>query len=628
VPENAALGICDAAVIVVAGRSIGDYAIIGDGRSAALVSKSGAIDWLCWPRFDSASIFGAILDAERGGLWRICPSEAFRSTRNYASDTNILVTRFETSSGAVTLTDLMPIASEEDKRGRLLPEHVLLRSLECERGEVAMELRFEPRPDYGSLPKLRSGPLGIRLERRGELFTLRSAAPLEVSNGRAIGRVTIRQGQRLGFILSYDSEAPAVLLPLECCSEEIERSAAWWRRWARKIRYNGPYRELVVRSALALKLLIFAPSGALVAAPTTSLPEKPWGDLNWDYRFCWLRDAAITVRCLIALGFREEASAFVGWLIHTTRLTRPELCVLYDVYGNLPKGEITLDHLAGFEGARPVRVRNAAASQLQLDVYGEVIDAASQLFSDQEPPDRETQRLLIDLGTFVCERWDWPDHGIWEPREAPRHHTHSRALCWVALDRLLSMHERGLIPKLPKTSFMEARQRIAFDIETRGWSSRLQTYTHTFGGTEVDAALLLLGWYGFRAPEDPRMRCTYRRIREVLDAGPGLLHRNTDSRDRGEGAFGACSGWVTEHLARGGGTLEQAEAYLERFSTYANDVGLFGEEIDPATGAALGNFPQAFTHVGLISAALAVAERERKERSRRPPPQGRQEVRP
>jgi GH15 family glucan-1,4-alpha-glucosidase len=589
---------------------IQDYAIIGDSRSAALVSKSGSIDWLCWPRFDSPSIFAGILDPRAGGHWSIAPTGAFRSTRRYAGHSNVLVTAFESDGGTVQLTDLMPVYSEEDKQRVLVPEHELLRVVECTRGEVELEVQFAPRPDYGRRPpRLRvAHGLGIRVEDGPHLYTLRSDVPL----GPTGGRVRLRAGERRYFSLTHDTRGPAVLTPLGAHADEaVRRTMDWWTTWAGRCRYTGPHREQVVRSLLVLKLLAFAPSGAMVAAPTTSLPERMGGDLNWDYRFCWIRDASLTVHQLLALGYPEEAAAFAGWLLHGTRLTRPRLSVLYDVYGEQPRDEEILEHLAGHGGSRPVRIRNAASTQLQLDTYGEVIDAVTQMCRRGAAIDRETRRMLRQFGEYACENWQRPDQGLWEPRRPPQHHTHSRVLCWVALDRLLELHRLGLLPDLPAAKFEENRALIRRDVEEKSWSETLRCYTQVQGGTTVDASLLLLGWYGFHEPADPRMRATFERIRERLEVAPGLLHRNEDSPAKGEGAFGICSFWAVESLARGGGSLEEAEGWLARLLPYANDVGILAEEIDPATGAPLGNVPQAFTHVGLIGAALAIEERRR-----------------
>jgi GH15 family glucan-1,4-alpha-glucosidase len=599
--------------------SIKDYAIIGNSRSAALVSRSGSIDWLCWPRFDSSSLFAAILDPSVGGHWSIEPVAPARAKRHYAGESNVLVTDFETRDGLVRLTDLMPVCSEDEKKRVLVPEHELLRVVECVRGEAELVVSFAPRPDYGRRSvRLRDAQaLGVRVEDGSHLYSLRSDAPLELAADATVSsRFRLRAGERRRFSLSYDEQGPAVLPTLGAYSDQaLERSIGFWQKWASRCSYEGPYRAQVIRSLLLLKLLAYAPSGAIVAAPTTSLPERMGGDLNWDYRFCWLRDASLTVHELLDLGYPDEAAAFVGWLLHGTRLTRPRLSVLYDVYGELPKREQVLEHLSGHGGSRPVRIRNAASGQLQLDTYGEVIDAAAALCRRGATLDRETRAMLRDFGEYACDNWHRPDQGIWEPRSAPQHYTHSRVLCWTALDRLLELQRVGALDGLPVAKFADNRRLIREDVEVRSYNERLQAYTQVQGGNTVDASLLLLGWYGFEEPGSARMRATFRQIRRRLEVAEGLLYRYEESREAGEGAFGICSFWAVEHLARGGGTLAEAESWFSSLLRYANDVGIFAEEIDPVTGEPLGNVPQAFTHVGLVSAALAIERRRKREAS-------------
>ncbi len=592
-----------------------DYAVIGDTRSAALVSRSGSIDWLCWPRFDSGSVFASILDPSVGGHFQITPTGSFRSTRRYHDGSNVLVTTFETAGGAVSITDLMTVFAEDDKKRMLVPEHEILRIVECVRGEVELEVQFTPRVDYARrTPRLHfAGVLGVRVEDGRDLYTLRSTVSLESrERASAGGRFRLCEGQQAQFSLTHDTEGPAVLPPLgPHALDAVQRTTRWWKQWTSRSTYEGPYAEQTLRSLLLLKLHCFAPSGAIVAAPTTSLPERLGGDLNWDYRFCWARDASITVRALLGLGYADEAAAFVGWLLHATRLTRPELSILYDVYGELPDEERELTHLAGHRNSRPVRIGNAAARQLQLDVYGEVIDAVWQLCRGGGTLDRETVQMLCHFGEYVCRNWQRADHGIWEPRAEPAHHTHSRVLCWTALDRLLDLERRGLIGGIPVAEFERNRSAIRREVEALAWNPALQSYTQVLNGDTLDASLLLLDWYGFAEPRQPRMRSTFARIRERLEAAPGLFYRYEESRSAGEGAFGICSAWACEFLARGGGTLQEAERCFEQLLQFANDVGILAEEIDPASGAPLGNLPQAFSHAGVVSAALAIEERRR-----------------
>jgi GH15 family glucan-1,4-alpha-glucosidase len=593
---------------------IADYALIGDCRGAGLVSRDGSLDWLCLPRLDSPSIFSALLDAEGGGRFRIRPTAPFQPERRYVPDTNILETTFRTAAGVVVLRDLMPVASEDEKRRALVPDHQVLREVEGVAGEVELEVLYAPRPDYGrSRPRLeRRGALGLWCEADGAALALQSDVPLALTDdGRtALGRGRLRAGQRAYVACTYSQEAPLVVAPLRALAPGlVDRSARWWRRWAERAAYQGPYREAIVRSALVLKLMAYAPSGAVVAAPTTSLPEKLGGTRNWDYRYCWLRDASFTLRALFELGYDEEAIAFLSWMLHATRLTWPELQVLYDVFGEARLPERELTHLEGYAGSRPVRIGNDAHGQLQLDVYGEVIDAVAHFARRGGRFDRDTVRLLDGLGRTVVKRWREPDEGIWEGRSGRFHHTHSKVLCWVALDRLVQMHEAGQLD-VRVDAFRAERDAIRAEVEQRGYNTRLGSYTQVFDGEELDASLLTLPIYGFIDGRDPRMRSTCARIHERL-AHDSLVYRYQTTTDDGlppgEGAFGICSFWAVECRARGG-DVAGATAAFERLLGCANDVGLFAEEVDPETGAALGNFPQAFTHVGLINAALTLAE--------------------
>jgi len=602
----------------VRAHSIASHAVLGDGRSAALVAADGTVDWLCWPTFASPALFAAILDPDRGGGLRVGPSGPARATRRYLDDTHVLETRFSAPGGVLRLTDWMALPQE---RGRgLAPEHELLRVATCEEGEVDVELTAQLGLGFGERrARLHdAGRLGVRLERTDGLYTLRATAPLALAAGGEVhARARLRAGEELQVSFAHDREAPASLPPLgPRVHGELRRAVATWRRWVAHVPEDVPYRPAVVRSALVLKLLAFAPSGAIVAAPTTSLPERPGGDLNWDYRYCWPRDASLTVRALQELGCDVEATRFVAWLLHATRLTRPRIRVLYDVYGRAPPPERALPHLAGHGGARPVRTGNAAADQHQLDAYGEVVDSVARLVGPDGALDGETQKLLRDLGRFVCAHWQEPDSGIWEPREAPRLRTHSLVLAWTALDRLLALHAAGKLRGLRVAELEEHRRAIRARVEREGWSERLQSWVAELGGERVDAALLLLPWYGFADAASPRMRSTWRRIRLRLGAGPGLLYRYEPSLAAGEGAFGACSFWAAEYLARGGGTLDEARRTFEATCAHANDLGLFAEEIEPRTGEALGNFPQAFTHVGLLDAALSIGRRARAEAGR------------
>jgi GH15 family glucan-1,4-alpha-glucosidase len=593
---------------------IDDYGVIGDCRSTALVSRSGSIDWLCWPRYDSPAIFAAILDPKLGGRWSISPVQPFATRRSYHGESNVLETEFVLPDGRATLTDLMPVASEEFKRENLVPDHEILRQIVCTEGEFEIEVDFVPRAFYGCRAvRIRdAGIHGLHIDLGRGAYWLRSNLPLVMGQGKESfkARIKLKTGDIYQFSLSYSEDSPAVLPVLGLrASEAITRSIAWWTAWAARSKYEGPYRDAVIRSALALKLLAYAPSGAVTAAATTSLPERIGDALNWDYRYCWLRDASLTVRTLLGLGYIEEAESFLGWLLQATRLTQPELRILYTVYGEIAPHEQLLGWLQGYFDSRPVRIGNDARHQLQLDVYGEVIEASAQFINATGNLTRSTQKVLTGLGKYVARNWDAADEGIWEPRSGRRNNTYSRLMCWTAMDRLVALIDKRNLAGMPRDLFLRERERIRKQIEVRAWNDRLETYVGVLDGDLADATLLRIPWYGFEKADTERMRKTFRAVQEQLGAGGGLLYRY--GRQPAEGAFGICGFWAVEYLALGGGTLEQAHQRMESLLKYGNDLGLFAEEVDPGSGNALGNFPQAFTHVGLISAALTLEEKER-----------------
>jgi len=590
---------------------IGHYGMIGDCHCAALISKEGSLDWLCLPRFDSPSIFAAILDKERGGHFSIRPTEDFEAEQCYIEDTNVLQTFFRTERGRLSLTDLMPVSTPEDRAVKLFPERHILRVIECLEGEADISVEFMPRLDYGRIvPELkRRGELGLFCEHRGRVINLVTDLKLELSAQicSATGQVRLRKGDRHYLSIVFAQGEPVVIPSLGREADwKIERTIRWWKEWASRCSYEGPYRDAVVRSALILKLMTYASSGAIIAAPTTSLPESIGSTRNWDYRFCWLRDASMTLHALYGIGYTEEAEAFFSWLIHTTRLTRPELQVLYDVYGETHLREQELDHLQGYAESRPVRIGNDAAGQFQLDIYGEVVDGAFAFMKWGKKIDGATASLLRDFGQTVCRKWREPDEGIWEVRQERRHYTFSKVMCWVALDRLIKMHEADHI-KVPYDKFIKQRNAIRSEIEARGYSKRLQSYTTSLDGEDVDISLLLLPIFGYTGAKHPRMRSTFTHIVAQLGAN-GLLYRypfHLDGLPPGEGAFAAGSFWAVQCLEEQG-LHDTACRHFERLLSLSNHLGLFAEEIDPATGAALGNFPQAYTHVGLINAALSI----------------------
>jgi GH15 family glucan-1,4-alpha-glucosidase len=588
--------------------SIGDYAIIGDCRTAALISRSGSIDWLCLPHFSAGSVFGAILDPVRGGRFALRPSGPSESLRRYVNQTPVLETVFEASGGRVRITDVMTVL---DGVHPMRPLREVIRKIEGLSGEVDIAVIIDLRPDYGrAAPRLQDrGRLGWAWNWGNEIAVVRSDIPLSRRGNTLHAEAPVAAGNTQFISLSYVQSDPAVFPMLGDHAEaRLNQSIAWWRDWNDRCTYRGPHRKDVQRSAMTVQLLSYVLSGAMVAAPTTSLPEAIGGELNWDYRYCWLRDAGLTAQALLGIGYCEEARAFLGWLLHATRLTWPELQVLYDVYGRTRLKEEELQHLSGYRDSRPVRIGNAAVRQRQLDVYGEVVMVAERVASAGMPLDRMESRMLTGFGKTACKRWREPDNDIWERRRAPRHYTLSKTMCWAALDRLLQMHARGTLDlRAHEEQFRRERNAIRETIERRAFNSGIDSYVSELDGEEIDASLLLLSSIGYADAGDPRMRGTYARVWKQL-ARNGLLFRYAPGSEDGkssEGAFGLCCFWAVENLAKRG-NLEEAEALFEHLLGYGNDLGLYGEEIDVNTGAALGNFPQAFTHVGLINAALAI----------------------
>ena len=589
---------------------IADYAAIGDGRTVALVSREGAIEWLCLPHFSAPSVFAALLDRSSGGRFAILPEQPQTSTRRYVDDTNVLETTHRTATGSVRVTDFLSMPADTS---RLEPMREVLRIVEGIEGSVTLRVIVDPRPDYGrrrSKP-LRRGALGWTWSWDNELLTLDTDASLQLplsTNASALdARVTISAGSRCCFSLCYTKGDIGCRAPLGAAADHrLATTLAWWTQWSRRCKYQGPYRSEVIRSALALKLMTYSLSGGVIAAPTTSLPEALGGERNWDYRYCWLRDAALTMRAFTGLGFMEEARAFFAWLVHTTRLTWPRLQVLYDVHGRTDVPEYELPNWEGYARSKPVRIGNGAARQLQLDTYGGVLAAALDFVRSGGKIHPDEARLLAGFGRSVLSLWAQPDHGMWEIRGGRRDYTLTKVWCWVALDCLLELHQRGII-RVDAARVRAGRERIAHIIESRGFNPQIASYVQTLDGDRVDASLLLMACLGYKDPNDARMRGTYDLIRRRLGRN-GLLYRYEQDIDRmrsREGAFGICSFWAVDYLV-GRGDVAAARQMFEHVISLANDVGLFAEEIDPQDGSQLGNFPQAFTHIGLIFAAASL----------------------
>jgi len=595
---------------------IADYAIIGCTRSVALISRRGSIDWLCWPRFDSESIFGRLLDAEKGGFFAIRPAVAHQATRRYVDGTNVIETTFTCETGEVRLLDLMPVFTEEEKTRQLSPFRQLLRRVEIISGEVPIEIVYAPRPDYGRVtPRLELRGGSVFCSWGARVLNLTSDAAFIIDHGTATARVTLQAGESLTFALGFDENTPAVLPVIS--DDTIERTIAFWRKWSSQLTYDGPHRGLVLRSALALKLMMYSPSGGIIAAPTTSLPERIGGVRNWDYRYCWLRDASWTVSALYDCGFANEGAAFLDWLLYSTRLTQPHLQMLYDVFGESHVPEKTLDHLEGYRGSRPVRIGNDAHSQFQLDVYGEVLGAVEEATSRGEALDRDVEKLLRRLVDIVCKRWQEPDAGIWEKRGGPRQHVHGKVMAWSALDSAQRIAKRCHI-EIDSAHVEKVKAEIKDAVLTRGFNAKRNTFVAIFDEEEVDASLLFIARVGFVDPADPRMLGTIDAIRTDL-GHDGLIYRydtekTSDGLPPGEGVFLACSFWLVEAMAMAG-RADEARAIFDDVIRHGNDTGLFAEEVDGESGALLGNFPQALSHIALLNAALHLEEAGKKGKS-------------
>ena len=590
--------------------AIGGYGLIGDSRACALVSRDGSIDWFCAPNFDSPSLFGRLLDWERGGYFRIAPDGPYEVRRRYISETNVLETTFVAAGGEVSVIDFMPALTEVEKRAALQPLRAVLRIVECRGGRVPMRMDYEPRPDYGRRPAhLRSrSAFEVAASSGRHALHLRTDVALEVTDERAWARFDAVAGKRLRFSLAYSEGEPGVILSDRYVDSTYERTLAFWRNWSDECTYEGPYRKNVLRSALALKLLSYAPSGAIVAAATTSLPEEVGGVRNWDYRYCWLRDASFTVKAFLALGLKREAEAFTGWLMHTTRQSAPRLNPMYTLTGEPHIPERQLDDLEGYRRSAPVRIGNAASGQHQFDVYGELIDALHAYARDTgDAMSGDAASFVRRVAEHVAESWREPDSGIWEPRVAPRDYTHSKVLAWSALQHAAALAEYGHI-RGDAARWRREAEEIRQTVMERGFNRKRGTFTQVLDGDEVDAALLMLPLVGFVQANDPRILSTIAAIQSELSHN-GFLRRYLveDGVEGGEGAFLICNFWLAAALARGG-RIEDAHSVFTTTLQAQNDLGLMAEQIDPSTLSALGNFPQAFSHIGLITAALAIRE--------------------
>ncbi len=581
---------------------IEDYALIGDTQTAALVGANGSIDWLCLPRFDSPACFAALLGTNENGFWEIAPAgEVRRTTRRYRGPTLVLETEFETADGTARVVDCMPSRTSHPR---------MVRVVQGVRGAVTMRTRFNPRFDYGrTRPWVRKVDGALAAAAGPEALELRSDVPLQSNDFQHAAEFTVAPGQRVGFVLTYHPswEAPP---PAVDPAAALQQTQAWWQEWSGQSTYRGGWAQEVERSLITLKALTYAPTGGIVAAPTTSLPEFLGGVRNWDYRYCWLRDSALLLDALMAAGYVGAAASWRDWLLRAVAGDPDDLQIMYGLGGERRLDEYELGWLPGYENSRPVRVGNAASGQRQLDVYGEVLDAMFRARKLGMPPAAHAWSVERQIIEWLESHWQEPDDGLWEVRGPRRNFVHSKVMAWVALDRAVrSVEAVGF--DAPLERFKQMRTEIHDEVCRKGYDAERNTFTQYYGSKQLDAALLLIPQVGFLPPSDPRVVGTVDAVqRELVRDGFVMRYipdeHAADGLPPGEGAFLACSFWLVNDLALIGRRRE-AHALFDRLLALRNDLGLFSEEYDPVHKRLIGNFPQAFTHLALISSALALS---------------------
>ena len=588
---------------------IGDYALLGDTRTAALVASDGSIDWLCLPRFDGDPVFARLLGGPGAGLFRVGPAQSAPVLeRRYVPDTSTVETSWRVGGARLTLSDAM-VAEVTG----LSPTTLLVRHLTAEGGPVDAIVEFDPRlGETHRRPRVRHRAEGLVCEWGALALSLSASLSLDIEPGRATA-ITVRPGNSLTLVLAAAHREPLVHVDSAAALELVAGDEARWRQWVEGIDTDLPHRDMVVRSLITLRLLTYSPSGAPVAAPTTSLPEDLGGQRNWDYRYAWPRDASIGIGAFLGVGKIDEARSFLAWLLHASRLSRPRLPVLFMLDGRPSPPERELPGWPGYAASAPVRVGNAAADQHQLDGYGWVLEAAWTLEGAGHRLYSETWRAMRGFTDTVARRWREPDAGIWEVRNDVTHHVHSKLMAWLALDRALRLAESHRLSRRRRRRWETARADIAAEVGERGFDKSKGSYVRSYGSEDLDAALLILPLLGIEDADSHRSHGTVHAVQEELGAGGPLLYRYPPGRDGlagSEGAFLPCSFWLVRALALGG-RIDQARVVFEALLDLATPLGLFAEEMDPETRAHLGNFPQALTHAALVQAALALRDAER-----------------
>jgi GH15 family glucan-1,4-alpha-glucosidase len=581
-------------------RPISDYGVLGDMHSAALVSRDGSIDWLCFPRFDSPSVFAAILDDERGGCFAIRPAGEHRYSQAYLPDTNVLLTSFQTEEGRATVTDFMPIAEDIT-----VSEHEVIRVVRCDSGHMVLGCFFQPRLDYGrGVTRLTPTSRGV-VARNGEAcLALASPVQFDIEDDTARATLALGPGQSAAFVLRWDEDNPRPPADYDIYGK-LGNVEAYWRTVARDWHYHGRWAEPIKRSGLALHQLLYAPTGAICAAVTTSLPEGVNSHRNWDYRYCWLRDAALTMDVFHRLGHTVDTAAFMAWLGNFSLSSADGVQTLYGIGRETDISEYILDHFEGYMSSGPVRIGNAAVEQFQLDIYGEVILSFASFYRAGGHISDALWALTKSLVEAAASNWHLPDHGIWEVRAERRHFVYSKLMCWVALDRGIRL-AKALGRVVDFQRWQEAKRAIHQDVLARGWNERMGSFVQSYGADVLDASLLFMPMVGFLPAKDPRMESTILRIQQELSVN-GLVRRYLPwQADNGlgteEGTFTMCSFWLIGCLIQLG-RLEEAQRLFERVLSLSNHVGLFSEMVDPQSGDFLGNYPQAFTHIALVHTA-------------------------